>query len=157
MSPTPAISAHPLVAVTIAQAQGVFTLVATGMGIAAALGLAWIMLPRTVLAARLGFAEKRARTAESALADVVSTIEEFTGQIRGLRSDVARLDRKLVLYAAHTTEVIMHFRRRGTLATLPQPPAEIADEIEAALRLRELAHDAATLGAAGVVTGAVAS
>lgn len=149
---------HPFV--SIAQLQSALNAAASFATIVVVLGLTLLVAPKAQLIWRLRSAEGRAKRAEDSLEAWSATIETMRNEIRDLRDEVrgarteltasrteaaaARLEvatmrteqGEATLYLAR---VILHFRRRGSVTTMPEPPASIKDAVLAEVSAREAA------------------
>jgi hypothetical protein len=152
--------APPVHHVAIAQVQAVLGAIASCLTILVAIGASALLLPKAVLATRLRSAEGRARVAEGALGAVSMALDALRGEVEAMNAKVSELQTlpakvadlqraldgtKLTLVATmkYTVDLIVYSRRRGSAATMPEPPPEISDAVLAELRARDASVEVA--------------
>ncbi len=162
--------AHPWV--TLLQLQGLLSFVGTALVVIGAVTVSALFVPKIRLIRERNEAQEWSRrlegrvTAQSAdLTALLDQMGELRREVAAARSEAAETRAEAVELRAEVTRaraeaaestlfiasIIVHFKRRGSIATMPEPPASISESVMAEVHARELASDAASQGAAGVV------
>lgn len=128
----------PLATITLEQARAVGAFIATAIGVATALGaFGWVVLPKAILQARWRGALARATSAESGLAAISAGFEALNVRFDRLEAEQRETRATLVDATLHIISVYRHFRRGGTLATMPEPPASMREAVLAGVHAQD--------------------